>query len=155
MIFASSEHIFDFYSANVRQGLFTGFLTLASFLFAMKTFIVINMKTQLYDTPGFRKEIAKKRQRRATYPIYGPLKRLNSLLLSTIVLALLTSVLQFSLGLICADWAAVVCLSFAGITVVVLVFSVIQIRLNTSSLISTWEISGNELLEKETQGGSG
>lgn len=138
-----------YYALYMRTGLFTGFLTLAGFLFATVQFVTANMKQHLYDTKAYRQRIAAVRTEQKGATIYGPLGRLLKFLIAALLFSLLTSVLQFTLGLVQSDAAAAVCLAFAAVSVALLVVSVWLIRGNLRDMLTDWEADGNEKLAIE------
>ena len=81
-----------FYSDKLRNSLFTGFLTAGSFLFSLKTFIVVKMKENVYDNEKYKKRVAEQRKLNKDLTHYGPLKRLSSHLYYTVFAAILSSV---------------------------------------------------------------
>ncbi|MBL9085461.1 MAG: hypothetical protein JNK76_26890 [Planctomycetales bacterium] len=111
----------DFYASSLRTPLFTGFFTLSGFLLSMKTFIVINLKKEVYDSSTYRDRIIRKRKLFPDTRMYGPLKNTSRLIFYAILCAVATSTLQLTLGLVKSDYAAFVCITAAFITLCVLV----------------------------------
>jgi hypothetical protein len=127
------ERFFNFYAANLRGSLFSGFLTLGSFLVAVNTFLIVNLKKEVYDHPAYKKIVYKNRDETKTASFYGPLSRLSRLLYSTIILALSTSAAQLTIGVLIQHWlAAAACLLLAAFTMAMLFFALAQIRGNLS-----------------------
>lgn len=134
---ARTHDIHTFYGGSLRSSLFSGFLSLGGFLLSLKTFIVVKMKEGLYDHRLYKERFAewrKKDARRATAKLFEPLGRLRGLLFLSIVSALVTAVLQMTLGLVEKDWAAGVCLAATGFSIALLTQSLIQINGN----LRTW-----------------
>src|SRR4051812_12616810 len=89
----------DFYSKNLRSGIFSAFLTLSGFLLSAMTFIILNMKKEVYDHKGHKKRVIEERIRAGKHiKFYAPLDRFTTTLTATIALCMLTSLMQFSLG---------------------------------------------------------
>ena len=86
----------SFYAANLRTGLFTGFLTISSFLLAMTTFVIMNLKAQYYDLPAYTKRVKKRRETGCKRTYYRPLQNLGAALLVSICLTLTASLSQFT-----------------------------------------------------------
>lgn len=138
----TADALCQFYAANLRGSLFSGFLTLTGFLFAIKTFIVLNMKKEVYETAEYHVRVAEMRQVNPTLRIYGPLTRLSDFLFWSIVFSLVASVSQLTIGLIPAKWAVVVCLSAAVVAIGLLLASLLLIRMNLNSLFEILEDRG-------------
>jgi len=49
----------DYYAKNIRGSLFTGFLTVGSFLLSLKAFIVVKLKENIFDSDIYKKKIAR------------------------------------------------------------------------------------------------
>jgi hypothetical protein len=140
----------EFYAANLRTGLFSGFLTLSGFLLAMKTLVVIQLRKELYDTKFYRGRVVKQREANASLSVYGPLRHFGRLLLAAVCLSLATAVSQFTLGLWRQSWAAAVCLGLAAATVVVLAIALAVLWSNLGDLFRFWEAEANDKIRKET-----
>lgn len=140
---------YQFYAANLRTGLFSGFLTLSGFLLAMKTLVVIQLRKELYDTKFYRTRVVKLRALNGGITVYGPLRRFGLLLVTAIALSLTTSVAQFTVGLVAADWAAAICLSLAGLTALVLLVALAVLRNNLGDLFLFWEEEAEEKIKAE------
>lgn len=124
----------NFYSEKMRGSLFAGFLTLGSFLLALKTGIVIKIKEGVYDKPEYQKKVIHLPELKGKSSVYGPLRRLSRLLSVAVLSALIASALQLTLGLF-NDWrASAVCLAFATFAITVLIASFILIQVN----LATW-----------------
>jgi hypothetical protein len=133
------QEFLDFYARNLRAGLFTGFLTLSGFLFSVNTFIVVNMKKELYDHEGYRERVETQRSLNNKLTIYGPLKRLSRLLQIAVASALVASVMQFSVGLI-AHWVApAMCMGAAIAAVAILATTLFVIKTNLQNLFEFLE----------------
>jgi hypothetical protein len=125
------QSFFDFYAANLRSSLFSGCLTLGSFLLAMNTFIVVNLKKEVYEHKRYVEIVRgiRKGNPRATF--YGPLKRLSTFLLYTITVSFVTAISQLTLGVLITHWiAATICLSLAALTMILLLITLCLIRAN-------------------------
>jgi hypothetical protein len=128
------DAFFDFFAKNLRASLFSGFLTLGSFLVAVNTFIVVNLKKEVYDHKFYKD----KNSGSATF--YGPLRRLSGLLIITILLAVLTAVSQLTIGvLVETTGGAIWCLTMAAITIVFLIIVLVLMWLNLRNWFQQWE----------------
>ena len=139
------KDIFDFFTKNMRGSFFAGFLTIGGFMLSLKTFVLVKMKEGLYDSKPYKDRNERLQRFGHSESLYTPLKRLSHLLFSSILAALLTSALQLTLGLVPRWWSAMVCAGFAGGTIVMLVFSLLQIKAN----LDEWFRSLDEAHEAE------
>jgi hypothetical protein len=125
-----SVNLFTFYADNLRRSLFTGFLTLGAFLFSLTTFIVIKMKEGVYDTPCYNEILEKRKSINPNLSHYSPLRRLSHLLFASVLSALLTSVSQFSIGLI-NHWITIyLCLWLAFFSMTLMFISLYHVKDN-------------------------
>lgn len=94
-----------------RTAIFLSSLTLGTFLFTMKTFIIQTMKSQVYDDPAYQEQIRKDypRERRGE-ACYGPLRRFSKLIAASIGLAFLNAALQITVGYLDSEWSAWACI---------------------------------------------
>ena len=103
----------DFYAKNIRASLFTGFLTVGSFLLSLKVFIVVKFKENIFDSSAYKEKLQDRRKLEPNLSHYGPVKRLSRLLFISIVAALGASAAQLSIGLIPAWQATLFCVFVA------------------------------------------
>jgi len=130
---AEQGGVATFFAEKMRASIFAGFLTLGSFLLALKTGIVIKIKEGVYDKKEYQEKILSAAELVGT-TIYGPLRRLSRLLSVAVFSALSTSALQLSLGLLTYWWAASICLSIATFALLVVMASFLLIQAN----LGTW-----------------
>jgi len=121
-------NVADYYQKNMRASLFAGFLTLGSFLLSLKTGIVIKIKENVYDKPGYQEKVDEAQASGVKTTVYAPLRRLSKLLSAAVLSALLASMLQLTLGLFSIWWAAATCLAMAALALTYLLeaFALIQ-----------------------------
>jgi hypothetical protein len=118
----------DFYASNLRSSIFTGFFTLSGFLLSMKTFILINIKREVYESESYEARFQKLRQVQPKLKKYGPLNRLSKCLFVTILCAVITSGMQLTVGLSKSDYAALACLAMAFLTLALVVVMLFVMR---------------------------
>jgi hypothetical protein len=136
--------VFAFYSASMRGSFFAGFLTIGGFMLSLKTFVLVKMKEGLYDSVAYRQMAEEMRGVGYREDIYAPLRRLSDLLFFAILSALITSALQLTLGLWRAWWSAAVCGGFAGGTLLLLLFSLVQIKRNLNTWFESLDRAGRQ-----------
>jgi hypothetical protein len=149
------DQVFAFYAANLRVSFFTGFFTLGSFLVAVNTFIIVNLKKELYDHDSYRSIALARRQlnkvngSKSNVTYFGPLKRLSTFLFWAILSSLLTAVSQVTIGLVPYRLAAIFCITLAGFTIILLLIVMFTIKKNLQSWFDFLE---QEAVAKEAAG---
>lgn len=118
----------EFYAKNIRGSLFTGFLTMGSFLLSLKTFIVVKLKENIFDSQKYKDELENSKKLNPNLTLYGPVKRLSQLLFISIISAIGTSILQLTIGLIQKWPATLFCLFFAAFTLSMLIATLLLIK---------------------------
>jgi|GEM_PF-3339015 len=123
-----------FYREGLRTPLFTGCLTMGTFLLTLQATILMRIK-EIYDTDDYKAQWEvyqdQRRQKKlAATGYYDPLRNLGLALLANVLLALVTAILQVTLGFVNAPWAVAVCLGFAATTLGLLLLLWWQIAAN-------------------------
>lgn len=129
-----SSQAVAFYGQNMRTPLFTGLLTVGSFLLSLKVFIVVKFKETVFDTDWYKKRLEDRRKIDPTVSHYGPVRNLSRVLFAAIASAIVGSVSQVTVGLIphvAALFFCVVTASFAGAML-------IQTLLLVRSILTEW-----------------
>lgn len=150
---------------QLRGSLFTGLFAVSGFLLSAKSLVILNLRKEIYaddwylnrihdrdwsNTPIDRKrENAPRKNCGATMNVYRPLAQVGALLTINIIVALIASFAQITLGLAETPWAVAVCLSFAVSTALMLGCSVYLMWLNFERLYAEWEEIAQEKLEKK------
>ncbi|AMQ82395.1 hypothetical protein AWU82_03580 [Pseudomonas glycinae] len=126
------------YDDKLRSDFFAGFLAVGAFLLSLKTFIVMTMKINVYDTSNY--EDTWKKQF-ALDPRVGPrykgLKRLNDCLFNSILASLVAAVAQVSIGLVGGVVITILCVWLCAISVIYLTFCLYLVKRNLDSIIPT------------------
>lgn len=118
----------EYYAKNIRASLFTGFLTVGSFLLSLKAFIVVKLKENVFDTEVYKNKLKELRKINPGLTLYGPVKRLSQLLFLTISSAVVASVSQLTVGLV-ENWMAVLfCVFVAAFAISMLVATLLLIK---------------------------
>jgi len=108
----ASEPVAEYYASHLRDNLFNGCLTLGGFLLAAYTFIVIHMKTSVYDSPDYHRNFEEKRKADSRLRRYDPLRNMSRRLFRTVCVTLIAGFVQLTIGLWKQNIAAVVCVLF-------------------------------------------
>jgi uncharacterized membrane protein (DUF485 family) len=144
----NQDLISSFFDEKLRNPLFSGLLSLTGFLFALKAFILTNMKTSLYDRPAYEQiyrasvEEFKKDSGDTLLPShmkrYAGLDELRGLLEFTLTVCLIAAIVQLSLGLVNHWIASLVCITIAVNAIALLGLSVRCMQLNMKDLVTYW-----------------
>lgn len=118
----------EYYAKNIRGSLFTGFLTVGSFLLSLKAFIVVKLKENIFDTDVYKQKLEERRKLNSKLTLYGPVKRLSMILFVSILSAITAAVSQLSIGLIERWEASVFCIFVSVFAISMLVFTLLIIK---------------------------
>lgn len=122
-----------FYGDKLRGSLFAGFLTLGGFLLSLKTFIVVNMKKEVFESPAYKAQWEQQKKLDTKNKMgkrYTPLRYLSGVLYAAILSCLSTAVLQLTVGLVNSFLAALVCLWAVSVSLLLLAWALWLIRAN-------------------------
>lgn len=123
-----------FYAVSLRGSLFAGFLTLGGFLMSLKTFIIVNMKKEVYDSAAYIKKFDALKLASPSLCRYEPLQALSNVLFVTILSCLSTSVMQLTVGLVESFYASLFCLIAAASSIALLGWTLYLIRANLQDM---------------------
>lgn len=123
-----------FFNDNIRASLFAGFLSLGGFLLSLKTFIIVNMKKDVYDSPKYGQTWEAHSKLGAVGRKYDPLRELSAVLFAAILTAILTAILQITVGLHQSFGSSFICLWSATFATILLVKSLFLIRSNLKNM---------------------
>lgn len=115
----------EFYDVKIRSALFSGLLTVGSFLLSLKVFIVVKFKENVFDSSAYKKRLAARRKINPNLSHYGPVRNLSQVLFIAIASSLTASVMQITVGLIPKWWALLLCTgsaAFAGVMLIQVLF---------------------------------
>jgi hypothetical protein len=139
-----------FYEDKMRASLFTGFFTLSGFLLSAKSFIILNLKKEMFATPTYYAAVKDQMRLRpdGTTKIFQPLRNIGHVLLLNVALCLASSLLQFTVGLFPNRLTAAICLAAASAAAAMLVFSLVIIARNLHDMYDHFEVEGMRAIEK-------
>lgn len=124
------EEFGQFFSQNIRASLFAGFLSLGGFLLSLKTFIIINMKRDVFESAKYQEAWELQKGIGSIGRKFDPLRELSAVLFAAILTAIVTAVLQITIGLFQTLASSVLCLWAATFSTTLLVKSLFLIRSN-------------------------
>lgn len=134
-----SEKFFEFHHKNLRGYLFSGFISVGSFLLSLHTFVIVNLRDKVFNTDEYREYYSQ-----ATGidlkdidegELYKPLDNLSSFINLSIWLSLTTAIAQFTLGLSTNFYACLFCVWLAILTICFMLQSLTIIRENIRLLL--------------------
>jgi hypothetical protein len=146
--FAEHDSLTQFYADHLRSSLFSGFMTLAGFLFTVKSFLIARLQQDVYGDPDYQdwiEDIGKKHTPSLT--VYGSLKRLGRFLFLALCLSFATAVAQFTFGLVGQRWATWIALGMAIAAAIVFVRTLFVVR----GAVKAWVDFLEQKLEKGRQ----
>lgn len=123
-----------FYGEKIRASLFTGLLTVGSFLLSLKVFIVVKFKENVFDSAVYKKRLEDRRNINPQLSHYGPVRNLSQVLFLAITSSLIASASQMTIGLIPVWWAMLFCVGSAAFAGMMLV----QVLLLIRSILMDW-----------------
>lgn len=106
-----------YFGDKIRPSLFTGLLTVGSFLLSLKVFIVVKFKETVFDSKEYKERLANLRKIDPSIQHYAQVRNLSSVLFLSIASAITASACQMTIGLIEKPAAMLFCVfmaSFAG-----------------------------------------
>lgn len=151
----STKAIYDFYAFNLRGSMFTGFLALGGFLMSAKTFIIVNMKKEVYDSDKYKQnwlDGLKINGADKHKPLFSPLRRLSNIIFYTITSCFIASISQLTLGLFKSIPTIMICLFFVVVAVSFLMLSLFLIKKNLAVMFAHLDEASVEKLEQDRKG---
>lgn len=139
MYCARFDDFWGFFNSNIRASLFAGFLSLGGFLLSLKTFIIVNMKKDVFDTEKYKAtwESQSKLDRSGKLgKRYDPLRELSDVLFASIITAIGAAVLQITVGLRESFWTTVLCLWAATFATMLLLTCLWLIKSNLNTMFA-------------------
>jgi hypothetical protein len=118
----------ELYFSQARIPMFSGFLTVGSFLLTLQTAIIQRLK-DAYDTEKYRDAFLVLHAKDKKVRYYGSLERMSVALSGNVILALTTATVQLSVGFIRTPFSTAVCLAFAITSIALVVYLTIQLLL--------------------------
>ncbi|AHK20358.1 hypothetical protein BF17_14355 [Yersinia similis] len=134
-----NQPFYDFYQKNLRGYLFSGFISVGSFLLSLHTFVIVSLKDKLFSTESYKNIFADSKNIKVEdikeKELYLPLDRLSCFLNLSIWLAIITAISQFTVGLANYSPASIFCIWLAMLTICFMLNSLILIRENIKVML--------------------
>ena len=151
----TTRKIFDFYAANLRGSLFTGFLALGGFLMSAKTFIIVNMKKEVYDSAKYEETWLSGLKLNGAdkyWTLFYPLRRLSNIIFYTIAFCFIASIAQLTVGLFKAVSAVMICFFLVIVAVCFLMLSLFLIKKNLATMFDHLDEKSLKKMEEDRSG---
>ncbi|WP_199885147.1 hypothetical protein [Pseudomonas bohemica] len=151
----STKVIYDFYASNLRGSMFTGFLALGGFLMSAKTFIIVNMKKEVYDSDKYKRDWLdglKLNGADKYKTLFSPLRRLSNIIFYTIASCFVASISQLTLGLFKSIPTIIICFFLVVVAVSFLMLSLFLIKKNLAIMFAHLDEASVEKLEQDRKG---
>ena len=117
-----------YFGDKIRPSLFTGLLTVGSFLLSLKVFIVVKFKETVFDSNEYKKLLLNLRKIDPSIQHYSQVRNLSSVLFMSIASALSASACQLTVGLIEKPSAMMFCVFMAAFAGAILLQTLLLIR---------------------------
>lgn len=137
------------YHAEFRTAIFLSSLTLGTFLFTMKSFIVSTMKADVYDQEDYQELVRQRRKGGMDEEYYGPLKSFSKFITWSIVVAILNAFCQITLGYLNTPTAAAACFTSTVISWCLVGFVLHKVSSNLQTMIDRAEERAVKKLENK------
>jgi hypothetical protein len=121
-----AAHWISVYDTQARTPMFTGFLTLGSFLLTLQTAIIARLK-EGYDSDDHARKVEQLRAKGKKVRYYSSLERVGLVISTNVILALVTAVLQITFGFALKVWSTSLCVGFGFVTIVLVIYLSIQL----------------------------
>ncbi len=118
----------EVYYEQARIPMFTGFLTLGSFLLTLQTVIIQRLK-EAYDSEDYGRKVSQMRAKGKVIKHYGSLQRVGVVIAANVILALTTSLLQLTIGFLRLPWSTAICIAFGLTTILLVIYLTIELVL--------------------------
>ncbi|NOI13736.1 hypothetical protein [Vibrio hepatarius] len=92
--------IYDFYSNHIRGNLFAGMIAVGGFLMTGKTFILVTMKQNVFDDPEYKNRVEVQSKLNPKIKLLQPLIELKDILYLSVMLTIISAIVQLTIGLI-------------------------------------------------------
>ncbi len=131
------ERLSTLYEKNLRSDFFSGFLAVGAFLLSLKTFIVMTMKTNVYDTEEYEKRWIKNKSldEKGTGLRYKGLKELNDCMFNSIFFTLSAAIAQVTIGIAGGITFTFIALTLCTISICYLIYCLILVKINLNAII--------------------
>lgn len=119
----------DVYVKCFRHYIFTSFLGIGSFIFALTTAVLFSMEQKIYENPEYKQDHADSNHANGTSTkLYAPLTNVGRLFLFTVQCCIGTSIVQITIGLYESAISAALGMSTALVTLGLILYVVHNVK---------------------------
>ncbi|WP_339473985.1 hypothetical protein [Pseudomonas sp. RL_5y_Pfl2_69] len=151
----TTQKVYNFYASNLRGSFFTGFLALGGFLMSAKTFIIVNMKKEVYDSKKYEETWLsglKLNGASKYWTLFYPLRRLSNIIFYTIAFCFIASIAQLTVGLFKAIPAILICFFLVVVAICFLMLSLFLIKKNLTTMFDHLDEKSLKTMEEDRNG---
>ncbi len=128
------------YYQDLRSAFITSSVTMGTFLFTMKSFVIQTMKRDLYDKEEYQQAVAQRRREgKIGETYYGQLDRLRSLMLWAIIVAFVNAGIQVVAGDTNQVWVVKICFLVTTLSWLLVLASLFVVSHNLKEMIAISE----------------
>ena len=133
-----------YFGEKIRPSLFTGLLTVGSFLLSLKVFIVVKFKETVFDSKEYKERLDNLRKIDPNIQHYAQVRNLSTVLFLSIASAISASACQLTVGLIEKPWAMMFCVFMAVFAGAMLLQTLLLIRKILGEWLDHMEVKPNK-----------
>ena len=122
----NANHWILVYGNSARTPMFTGFLTLGSFLLTLQSGILSRLK-EGYDGEDHARKIDQMRRKGKSVRYYESLRNVGQVIFVNLMLALLPALFQITFGFVQKAWSTSLCVGFGFVTIVLVIYLAIEL----------------------------
>ncbi len=126
--YSRSDKALEFYQAQLRGNLFAGFLSVGGFLMALKTFIVIKLKENVYDNDRYGERFERLKKLQPSLKRYSPLENISNLLFWATLSSFIAAISQFTFGLFEDKLLVFIVIFLSILSGIILLFTLLAIK---------------------------
>lgn len=134
----------SYFGDKIRSSLFTGLLTVGSFLLSLKVFIVVKFKETVFDSKEYKERLANLRKIDPNIQHYFQVRNLSSVLFLSITSAICAAACQLTIGLIEVPSAMLFCVFMAAFAGAMLLQTLLLIRKILDEWLDYMEVKPNQ-----------
>lgn len=136
----TTDRVLCFYGSNLRSELFGGLISIGAFLFALKTFIIVTLKRELYDSKAYTDRYRLSKQLDPSIQKLTSLNNLRIYLSFTVMCSFASACAHITIGFICHWIAALACCGLSLLSLYLFARSLSIMWVNLRDLIDSWEL---------------
>jgi len=137
------------YDDRLQFAFFTAFLTVGSLLLAMKAFLLVRLKDDIYLHAEYKRRYKEQYNGKYKGNYYQGLRDIGNLLIVSVIAAFITSTAQVTVGFCTVFWVKIIAPSLASGMLLLVIIDWLFVYLNLKDWFSFIEKDIQSKLEKE------